>query len=1086
VASTIRIKRSGVTGSPSSLAQAELAYSYLTGTQNNGGDRLYIGTGTETNGEATNIEVIGGKYFTDMLDHVKGTVTADAALIVDSNKKLNELFVDDISINGSTISTTETDRNLTLTPNGTGVVVASTGLQVSDLSSGRVTFAASNGRLVDSANLTFDGNTLSVTAAEVDNVAIDGNTISTTNVDGTLILDPNGSGSIDVSGANITNLGAPTINSDATTKKYVDDEVAAAIEQVQSSADLSITGDTGSEDASLADDTINYVSGTNAGISVDLTRNVNDLDVTVSLDQDLSTAGTPEFASVSVDNLLIDNNAITADTDSDIDLAVSGSGLVTTTNLTVSDINTNAIVFAGTNGRLIDNSGFTFTPSTQSDGDFSVTGSAAIDNITVDGNTISTTNTDGNLVLSPNGSGAVSVDSSQIKNVVTPTAGSDAATKTYVDEVAQGLQALPSARAATTTELVSTYSVANDTLTADSNVALPEIDGVSLEVGDNVLVKDQSSALENGSYVVVDLGEDGVSPWVLERCSFCNEESEIAGGFEFVTEGDTLANTGWVITVPSDFSFESTTASTDNGFTTQGDIVWVQFSGAGTFTGGAGLDLTGTEFSVNVDDSSIEIVNDTLQVKSGGITNDMLANESISIAADSGSNDLVLLGNTLTFTGGVGVETTVTDNQITIDGENATTSSKGVAQFEAGDFDVNSGNVALDDTVVKTIVSDSGSVTPSTHSFNVLGGTGITTTATGGTITVTGDDATTTSKGVASFDGTNFSVTSGAVSSNAFTIGTTSLNLGGTTTTLAGLNQLDVDNVRTDGNTISTTNLNGNLVLDPNGTGSIDVSTANVVNLADPTSAQDAATKSYVDSQVSASDLSVNADAGTEQDVSLDTGDVNFIGGEGIDTSVTKTGDTVNVTFAVGQSVGTGDSVNFNDGTYDGDVAVNGGNLTTTASTFNLVDSNATTVNFAGDASEVNIGATTSSVNLADTLNVGGNAVISGDLTVNGTMTTIDTVNLQVEDSLIKLAEGNTGNSLSIGFYGSYSTDGGATELKSGLFRNHVDGEFYLFEDLTGDIQDNTIDTAGINLASMNADVVNASEFVGTIDGGTF
>ena len=62
MATILQIKRSGVTGSPSELAQGELAYSYFTGS---GGDRLYIGTGVETDGVAANIEVIGGVYFTE-------------------------------------------------------------------------------------------------------------------------------------------------------------------------------------------------------------------------------------------------------------------------------------------------------------------------------------------------------------------------------------------------------------------------------------------------------------------------------------------------------------------------------------------------------------------------------------------------------------------------------------------------------------------------------------------------------------------------------------------------------------------------------------------------------------------------------------------------------------------------------------------------------------------------------------------------------------------------------------------------------------------------------------------------------------
>jgi uncharacterized protein (DUF2147 family) len=102
----IRIKRSGSTGSPSALAQGEMGYSFLGGTQSNGGDRLYIGTGTETGGVAANIAVIGGKYFTDKLNHVPGTLTNNAAVIVDSSGRVdsftaNNLTTVTLSANGS-------------------------------------------------------------------------------------------------------------------------------------------------------------------------------------------------------------------------------------------------------------------------------------------------------------------------------------------------------------------------------------------------------------------------------------------------------------------------------------------------------------------------------------------------------------------------------------------------------------------------------------------------------------------------------------------------------------------------------------------------------------------------------------------------------------------------------------------------------------------------------------------------------------------------------------------------------------------------------------------------------------------------
>ena len=123
--SIIKIRRSGSSGSPQELAQGELAYSYLGGTQSNGGDRLYIGTGTETNGVAANIEVIGGKYFTEKLDHVPGILTANSALIVDSGSKIDIINVDNITIDGNQISSTNTDGNITLNPNGTGAIDAS-------------------------------------------------------------------------------------------------------------------------------------------------------------------------------------------------------------------------------------------------------------------------------------------------------------------------------------------------------------------------------------------------------------------------------------------------------------------------------------------------------------------------------------------------------------------------------------------------------------------------------------------------------------------------------------------------------------------------------------------------------------------------------------------------------------------------------------------------------------------------------------------------------------------------------------------------------------------------------------------------
>ena len=126
---------------------------------------MFLGTGTESGGIAANIEVIGGKYFTDLLDHGHGTITANSAAIVDSAKKVDEWNVDNITLNGNTISTTNTNGDLTIDTNGTGDVIIS-GANTTGTNLFNITDGTSTRFSVDSFSGATTISSVTLTAAE--------------------------------------------------------------------------------------------------------------------------------------------------------------------------------------------------------------------------------------------------------------------------------------------------------------------------------------------------------------------------------------------------------------------------------------------------------------------------------------------------------------------------------------------------------------------------------------------------------------------------------------------------------------------------------------------------------------------------------------------------------------------------------------------------------------------------------------------------------------------------------------------------------------------------------------------------------
>ena len=184
-----------------------------------------------------------------------------------------------------------------------------------------------------------------------------------------------------------------------------------------------------------------------------------------------------------------------------------------------------------------------------------------------------------------------------------PTQALHATTKQYVDNVSSGILAKPQVIAATTANLDATYSNGTNgvgaTLTANSNGAFPQIDGVSVTTVNGqrgVLVKNQTNAAHNGRYNLTTQG-DSENPWVLTRCGLCDEASEIPGAYVFVTDGTANGQTGWVQHVDNPATF---IVGTD-------DIDVFQFAGAGTVTAGTGIDVAGNQVSVDFDDVAAKV-----------------------------------------------------------------------------------------------------------------------------------------------------------------------------------------------------------------------------------------------------------------------------------------------------------------------------------------------------------------------------------------------------------------------------------------------------------------------------------------------
>lgn len=195
-------------------------------------------------------------------------------------------------------------------------------------------------------------------------------------------------------------------------------------------------------------------------------------------------------------------------------------------------------------------------------------------------------------------SGDITMSSNEVTGLPAVPSATGAASKEYVDAIANDARPKASVRAATTGALpayTASGSGVGKTLTADSNGAWNSAnsDGVSLSLNDRFLVKNEAAAdIDHGIYTLTQVGDAG-TPWILTRATDCDEDTEVTAGVHtWVSEGTTQDNTTWTIVTNDPITVDTTA------------IQFTQTQGPGTYTAGDGIDITTGEISVDLADSN--------------------------------------------------------------------------------------------------------------------------------------------------------------------------------------------------------------------------------------------------------------------------------------------------------------------------------------------------------------------------------------------------------------------------------------------------------------------------------------------------
>ena len=596
----------------------------------------------------------------------------------------------------------------------------------------------------------------------------------------------------------------------------------------------------------------------------------------------------------------------------------------------------------------------------------------------------------------------------QVRAATTPSNANDIASKSYVDSTVNGLDVKESVRVATTAAGTLASDYANGST----------VDGVSLSTGDRILLKDQADASENGVYTVNASGAP-------TRAADFDEDSEVtSGAFFFVEEGTTNGDNGFTLTTNDDITVGTT------------DLTFTQFSGSGQITAGTGMTKSGNTLNV--------VGGDGITANANDIAVDIAANSALNISGGALDVTIDLSDSTNDVTGTLAI------------------GNGGTGQTSLDDIVAGSNKVSITNGTGTVIGGDATiDITESNLDLGNMGGTADLTSQVTGVLPIANG-------------GTGGANAGAARTALGLAIGSDVQAYDAQLADVAGLTPADGAIIIGDGSNFTTES--GATARTSLGLGTGDTPTFNgaamgsaaITGVADPSNAQDAATKAYVDGLVGAGSITqaLGADTGSGT-VSLGSQTLTVSGtSNAITTSASGQAITIDIadnpTFTGNATItgnltvqGTTTTVNSTEITIQNAFTFEGATADAFETTLTVVDPTADRTITLPNASGTVVLEDTAQTLTNKTIAFGNNT-ISGQLSLANGGTGLD-LSAIAQGTILVGGAGNSLGSLTIGDANKYLRSTGTTASYDYVtaLRDNTDGNVVIEAD-TANIADNT------------------------------